>query len=40
MPKLFLRVGVLALGSFIFVSGTHAALRVGDTGVMSVTLNA
>jgi hypothetical protein len=40
MSKLFLRVGVLALGSFILVSGTHAALRVGDTGAMSVTLNA
>jgi hypothetical protein len=40
MAKLFLRVGVLAFGSFIFVGGTHAALRVGDTGVMSLTLNA
>jgi hypothetical protein len=40
MSKLFLRVGVLAFGSFIFVSGTHAALRVGDTGGMSMTLNA
>jgi hypothetical protein len=40
MAKLFLRVGVLAFGSFIFVGGTHAALRVGDTGVMSQTLNA
>jgi hypothetical protein len=39
MSKLFLRMGVLAFGSFIFVSGTHAALRVGDTGAMSVTLN-
>ena len=40
MAKLFLRVGALAFGSFIFVSGTHAALRVGDTGAMSLTLNA
>jgi hypothetical protein len=40
MAKLFLRVGVLAFGSFIFVSGTHAALQVGDAGAMSVTLNA
>ena len=40
MSKLFLRVGVLALGSFISVSGTHAALRVGDTGAMSVRLDA
>ena len=40
MSKLFLRVGVLAFGSFIFVSGTHAALRVADIGAMSVTLNA
>ena len=39
MAKLFLRVGVLAFGSFIFVSGTHAALRVGDIGAMSVSLN-
>ena len=40
MAKLFLRVGVLAFGSFIFVSGTHAALRVADIGAMSVWLNA
>ena len=40
MSKLFLRVGVLAFGSFIFVGGTHAALRVGDTSAMSVSLNA
>jgi hypothetical protein len=40
MAKLFLRVGVLAFGSFIFVSGTHAALRVADIGAMSVSLNA
>ncbi len=40
MSKPFLRMGVLAFGGFIFVSGTHAALRVGDTGVMSVRLNA
>ncbi len=40
MAKLFLRVGVLAFGSFIFVSGTHAAFRVGDTGAMPATLNA
>ena len=39
MAKLFLRVGVLAFGSFIFVSGTHAALRVADIGAMSVSLN-
>jgi hypothetical protein len=39
MSKLFLRVGVPALGSFIFVSGTHAALRVADAGAMSVTWN-
>ena len=39
MAKLFLRVGVLAFGRFIFVSGTHAALRVGDTGAMSASLN-
>jgi hypothetical protein len=40
MSKLFLRVGVLAFGSFIFVSGTHAALREADAGAMSVTLKA
>jgi hypothetical protein len=40
ISKLFLRVGVLAFGSFIFVSGTHAALRVADAGAMSVTWNA
>jgi hypothetical protein len=40
MAKLFLRVGVLAFGSFMFVSGTHAALRVADIGAISVSLNA
>ena len=40
MAKLFLRVGVLAFGSFIFVGGTHAALRGADAGAMSVTSNA
>jgi hypothetical protein len=37
MSKLFLSVAVLALGIFISISGTHAALRVGDTSVMSLT---
>jgi hypothetical protein len=37
MSKLFLSVAVLAFGSFISVGGTHAALRVGDSSVMSLT---
>ncbi len=39
MPKLFLRVWILALSSLIAASGTHAALRPGDTGAMSATSN-
>jgi hypothetical protein len=29
VPKLFLRMGILAFSSFIFVSGIHAAPQVG-----------
>jgi hypothetical protein len=35
MSKLFLSVGVVAFDSFISVSGSHAAVRVGDA--MSLT---
>ena len=40
MSKLFLSVGVLAFGSFISVSGTHAALWVGNTSAMPLTSTA
>src|ERR1700722_5466794 len=36
VSKLFLSVGALAFGGFIFVSGTHAAVRVGDFGAISL----
>jgi hypothetical protein len=36
MAKLFLGVSVLALGGgLVSVSGTQAALRIGDTSIMS-----
>jgi hypothetical protein len=39
MSKLLLGMSVVAFGALISVSGTHAALRVGSTSVMSLNPN-
>jgi hypothetical protein len=37
MSKLFLSIGVPAFGSFISVSGTHAAVWAGDASSISLS---